>query len=512
MAFVFACVAFLASCLTTVQPGLSSTAANADEFNTALNSILPAEIRSHIDILADDSFEGRESGTRGGRAAGGYLMEQFKSFGLQPAGDRGTYFQTFHNSKYRNVLGLLEGSDPVLKSQVILLGAHYDHVGYGNRKNSYGPFGYVHNGADDNASGVSGLLEVAQAFQAFGAPPARSILFALWDGEEKGLLGSKHWVNDPTVPIEDVVLAFNLDMIGRMRNERVHVYGTRTSTGLRRLVSLSNRMTDLALDFTWELKAKSDHHSFFEQNIPVLMLHTGLHDDYHRPSDDAHKINHEGASQTAKLLFSILTDLADQPERLAFRTKSRFEGSAEQERFHRAAPPRPPRLGASWRKVTGDNPGIYLTAVRPGTPAAAAELREGDRVLRFGGREVLDEFQLRRDVLRAHSPAEIVVQRGELETLELQLDLAGNPLRLGVSWREDDAEPGAVMLSEVAAGSVADDAGLEVGDRVYQFAGHDFSDSDELLRLISATSGPVELLVERDGRIRTILLDLPPEG
>jgi regulator of sigma E protease len=136
----------------------------------------------------------------------------------------------------------------------------------------------------------------------------------------------------------------------------------------------------------------------------------------------------------------------------------------------------------------------------------------GDRVLRFAGRDIVDEFQLRRDVLRATSPVEIVMRRGELETLEVQLDLAGNPLRLGVSWREDDAEPGAVMLSEVVPGSVADDAGLKAGDRVYQFADQDFSGSDELLGLISATSGPVELLIEREGRIRTILLDLPPAG
>jgi hypothetical protein len=510
MAVLLACVATFTFCLALIQPGPCSTATIAGELNAALNSILPAEIRGHIDVLADDSFEGRESGSRGGRAAGEYLMEQLESYDLRPAGDSGTYLQTFQNGKYRNVLGLLEGSDPVLKSEIILLGAHYDHVGYGNRKNSRGPFGYVHNGADDNASGVSGLLEVAQAFQAFGQPPSRSILFALWDGEEQGLVGSKHWANDPTVPIKDVALVINLDMIGRMRNERLHVYGTRTGPGLRRLVSMSNQMTDLVLDFTWEMKAKSDHHSFFAKNIPVLMLHTGLHDDYHRPSDDADKINHEGASETARLLFSLLTDLADQPDRMAFRTESRFEGPADQENFQRPAPPRTPRLGASWRKIAGDTPGIYLTVVRPGTPAAAAELREGDRVLRFAGREVRDEFELRRDVLSANSPVEIAVQRGEHEMLEVLLDLAGNPLRLGVSWRENEAEMGTVMLSEVVPGSVADEAGLKVGDRVYRFANRDFAGSDELLGLVSATSGPVELLIEREGRIRTVLLDLPP--
>ncbi len=179
---------------------------------------------------------------------------------------------------------MLEGSDPDLKRDCILVGAHYDHVGYGTRRNSRGPWGYIHNGADDNASGVSGVLELAQAVTLLDSPPKRSILFALWDGEEKGLLGSKHWAAHPTVPLQDVVMAFNVDMIGRLRGNSVHVFGTRTARGLRRWASEANQLTDLLIDFSWELKANSDQFSFVERRIPTLMLHTGLHDEWHRPS------------------------------------------------------------------------------------------------------------------------------------------------------------------------------------------------------------------------------------
>jgi hypothetical protein len=487
----------------------SAPPAFGDEWNAALNSIQPLEIRAHIDVLADDALEGREAGSRGGRAAAQYLQEQLQAFGLQGAGDQGAYFQDFDRGRYRNVLGLLEGSDPVLRSEYVLVSAHYDHVGYGTRKNSRGPIGYVHNGADDNASGVSGLLEVAQAFQTFG-PPRRSLVFALWDGEEKGMLGSKHWAAHPTVPTEQIVLGVNLDMIGRLRDQRLNVFGTRSAVGLRRLVCLNNQLTDLVLEFTWELKANSDHYALFTRDVPVLMLHTGLHDDYHRPSDDADKINHDGASQVTRLLFSVLAELADRPHRVAFRPAARFENDADRDDLQRPAPPRPPRLGASWRKMAGDRPGIYLTAVRAGSPAAAADLRPGDRVLRFADRPVDDEWQLRRDILSAGSPAPLAVQRGEHETVEVLVELAGGPLRFGVSWREDSAEPGVVVFSEVVPGSAAEQAGLEVGDRLYRFAGEDFADSDHLLQRVADSSGPVELLVERTGRIRTFQLDLPP--
>ncbi len=143
-----------------------------------------------------------------------------------PAAAEQGYFQDFDGAS-RNILGLWEGSDPALKQEVIIVGAHYDHVGYGTPSNSFGPIGRIHNGADDNASGTSGLLEIMEAIVRLEPRPRRTLLFALWDGEEKGLLGSKHWVAQPTLPLERVKLMLNMDMIGRLRDNRLEIGGSR---------------------------------------------------------------------------------------------------------------------------------------------------------------------------------------------------------------------------------------------------------------------------------------------
>ena len=236
-------------------------------------------------------------------------MKQLQQLGFQPAGDRGSYYQSF-NGSCRNVIAMLEGSDPVLKKEIVVVGGHYDHVGYGTRRNSYGPWGYIHNGADDNASGIAGLLEVAQALQELPTAPRRTILLTFWDAEEKGLLGSRHWVTSPTIAFDRVKCFVNVDMIGRLANRRVEVYGTQSAAGLRQLVSRANS-TQLDLDFVWQMRDDSDHWPFFLQGVPVLMFHTGLHSDYHRPSDDVERLNHAGLEEISRLLFDTVYRLAD---------------------------------------------------------------------------------------------------------------------------------------------------------------------------------------------------------
>ncbi len=292
----------------------------------ASNTITVGELKRHVDVLADDSFEGRQAGSRGGHAAGGYLVQFFEQSGLLGAGVDGSFFQPFGNG-CRNILGLIRGSDPELQNQVILIGAHYDHVGYGNRRNSFGPTGYIHNGADDNASGTAALMELVQAFASLPEPPRRTVVFAAWDGEEMGLLGSKHWTAHPSITLESIKLVINLDMVGRLRERRLEVLGARTSWGLRQLVSRQNAesQVNLDLDFIWDIKENSDHHSFFAQGIPILMFHTGLHDDYHRPRDDAEKINSDGIQLVAQLAFFVALESADRDLGLEFRGDSRQE-------------------------------------------------------------------------------------------------------------------------------------------------------------------------------------------
>ena len=497
---------FLISFALLLALTTSGSTAERAVLRAALSSITASDLQSHVDVLADDSFEGREAGSRGGRASAMYLMTQLEQRELSGMGDDGGYFQPFGRG-CRNVLAMIGGSDPDLKDEVIVVGGHYDHVGYGTRANSYGPFGYVHNGADDNASGVAGILEVIDAFLRAELRPRRSILFAFWDGEEKGLVGSKHWVAQPTVPLDRVVAAINLDMIGRMKDNKLEVYGSRTARNLRRLVSESN-WEALELDFTWEMKSNSDHYSFYSNKIPTLMFHTGLHDDYHRPSDDAHLINSDGMQRVARLLFQTVFTLSDQDELQGFRSACRDESPADRERMERPQPAAPPRLGIRW-DPKGESGGLTLVDIRSGTPAARAGWHPGDRIVSFAGTRIPDFTAFHRAVLSAESPVEVELLRaGAAEPEEFRIELDGKPVRIGISWREDEAEPGTVFLTRVIPTSRADLAGLRVGDRVYEVRGRRFADGNELHEILTSVTEPFSLTIERRGRLQAIELSL----
>lgn len=489
-------------------PGQLAQAAETNALTAAAKTITAAESKTHVDVLADDSFEGREGGSRGGKAAGGYLANELKKLGLRGAGDNGSFFQSFYNGQ-RNILGVLEGSDPKLKDQYIVIGAHYDHVGYGNRTNSFGPTGYIHNGADDNASGVAGLLEVIQAFTSLPERPKRSIIFTLWDGEEKGLQGSKHWLQNPTVPTKNIDLYINLDMIGRLRKSRVEVYGSRTAAGLRELASRSNEATGLWLDFNWEMKENSDHYSFYERSIPTLMLHTGLHDNYHRPSDDAHLINNEGIAHVARLVFAIALNAADAERGYKFRNESRREDPAARRAFEQPIESSPPRLGVEWTNIPPGEPqpGVLVVKVTPGLAAAQAGIVPGDRLVKFNGEPITSDAQLRLAVLAAKSPVEIEVQRPDVaEPLKLPVTLGGSPVRLGIAWRDDPAEPGTALLTQVVYGSAAHQAGLRERDRIYEIGGQKFTNSEGLRELANTLPTPIDILVERAGVLQHMQL------
>ncbi len=341
-------------------------------------------------------------------------------------------------------------------------------------------------------------------------PPARSILFALWDGEEKGLLGSKHWVAHPTVPIDRVPVMINMDMIGRLRGSRLKIYGTRTGRGFRRLIAGQNRALGLLLDFSWEMKGNSDHHPFFARGIPVLMLHTGMHDNYHRPSDDLETLNLPGTERVARLLVGIVEEMANRPKLSGFRQRSRSETPDTRRRAERLLPPLPGRLGIAWQADESHEDGIRVTRVVPGSAADQGGIRIGDRLVPFAGQRVTDEAKFQSMVLAAKNPVTATVIRGnpgQTEDLELQLQLAGDPIRLGIAWRVNDAEPESATLIRVVPGSPAARAGLRVHDRIYQVSGRDFASSDEFQMLVTGEVAPVELLVERQGRISTITVE-----
>lgn len=408
----------------------------------ALNSITAQECADHVHTLADDVFEGREAGSRGGHAAATYILREIEPLGFHPAGDDGKFTQSFGEG-YRNILAVLPGNDPALHDEYIVVGAHYDHVGYGNRKNSLGTIGRVHNGADDNASGTSALIETMEAFAKSGLTTRRSILFAFWDGEERGLVGSRYWNAHPTVPHDRVKLAITLDMVGRLRDGQLYLLGTRSGYGMRRLFSGSlsddRSASPLWLDFSWELSENSDHWSFLEQKIPVALLHTGLHADYHRPSDDSHKVNGAGMRDVCQYLLTALLRAGDADQLPAFRSKVTRETKKAQSTFEE--------------------------------PLAEVAIENWP----------------------SHLPRP----------------------RLGIGWREDEAEPGSVFLTRVVQGTSAAKAGLKVLDRIYEINGKPFSNSQVFQDVVTTAldAGEKELLflVERQGDMRIVRVELPVE-
>ena len=492
------------------------TTADAAEKTAAMtaarNSIAADQLQSHVNVLADDGMAGREAGTAGGQVAAEYLVERLRELGLEAAGMDASFYQSF-GAGYRNVLARLPGRDPVLSSEFVVLGAHYDHIGRGSRKTSLGQVGMIHNGADDNASGTSAILELAEAFGFLPEPPRRTVLFAFWDAEEKGLLGSKHWTADPTVPRDRVVAAINIDMIGRLRDDQLTLFGSRTAQGYRRLVSLNNGQSNLRIDFSWALSGNADHYPFFQREIPVLFAHTGVHDQYHRETDDADLIDAEGMTRVVRMLFGVSYDLAEDEKCPEFRTACRHESAPGPIKSTEGVGAVPQRLGVAWDPQTTDDGGIELTSVVPGSAADAAGIRPGDRVVELAGHIIHSGEDLTGAVLSAVNPVRVVVRPREVnEPRELTVQLKGEPIRLGITWRLDEAEPGTVILKQVFPGSPAARAGMRPGDRIYQIAGRDFTDDEQFAQWATTLPSPLEFLVEREGRLTIIVVHLAEEA
>lgn len=494
--------------------GSFATSLMAEElapFERGFQSIQAKDAKQHVTTLASDTFEGRHSGTRGGKAASVYIAQQLRKCNLQSCVSTVTYFQEFGN-ECRNILGLIPGSDPVLKNEFILIGAHYDHVGYGNNQTSNGPVGFIHNGADDNASGVSTVLEIAEAWHVSGERPRRSIIFALWDSEEHGLLGSKHWVATPTCPLTSLRCVVNMDMVGRLRPDTpIEVTGIRTMTGLRRRLCEHNQRTNLQFKFAWVVEDNSDHWPFYERRFPFIMPFTGFHDDYHRPSDDVDKVNYEGIQNIGRWMYGITRDIANDPELPRFRSAALQETPDVQKQREAPLPQSEPRLALTLAPADA-GPGRVVARVYPQTSAAFVGLQAGDRIVRFGDHDVGPETNLAGLILRSASPVRIHVQRQGVEKpIRVQVPLVGKPIRVGINWRDDPAEPGVVAINLLEQHSPADIAGLQVNDRVLQINGQAFSDSDECRELLLQSPSPIALRIERDGQFKEISIEIPDD-
>jgi hypothetical protein len=500
------CGTYVSLALSYSLPSLQ--AADSAWLDVARASITTQELTGHVNFLADDTLEGREAGSRGGHAAAKYIVEHLQNIGLEPAGTNG-FFQVFRGNE-RNILAVLPGSDPKLKDEYILVGAHYDHVGYGNRSNSNGPWGYVHNGADDNASGVSTVLELIDALTRTEHRPRRSILFAFWDGEEKGLLGSAHWARNPTVPLASVRLGINVDMVGRLKDKRIEVGGSRSAVGLRKQLSTS-RLDEAWLDFSWEYKENSDHWTFYQAKIPSIYLHTGLHDDYHTPSDDVEKINVEGIRLITSYLLEKIDQFANAETLPKFRNESRLDTPFTQKRVERPLAPLASRLPFRWETIAGEPNKVRVKEVL----SKDCPLVTGDRVVGVNGLVLEAPEVLETIVLRTAGSLPVTVERqGFADPLQFDVVLSGTPIQLGLSWREDAVEPQSVYVTRVVPHSPAAAAGFVVNDRIYGVEGQTIAGRDELLsrvqELLAADTPVIHFEVESRGVIRQVEVPLTP--
>ena len=319
--------------------------------------------------------------------------------------------------KSANVAGLLKGSDPRLSNEYVVIGAHYDHLGLGGPESlAANPEGEIHHGADDNASGTSGLLELARTLAAERVKPKRSIVFIAFSGEELGLLGSGAYTKKPAAPLASTVAMLNMDMIGRLRQGSLFIGGVGTSPAWKPLIDKLNHAKAPAaaagngsgsrfqLSFGQDGFGPSDHQSFYVRDVPVLFFFTGTHDDYHKPTDTAEKINAEGERQVVEFVREAAVAVADEPERIAFtRVKTESKPSGRGFRVYLGTVP----------NYSDQSDGMKLDGVRPASPAERAGLRAGDIVVMLGKTPIKNvyDYTYALGEIRAGEEVEVIIRR-----------------------------------------------------------------------------------------------------
>ena len=399
---------------------------------------LVRDIGADVRYLADDRLAGRKLGTPGADSAADYIAHRFQRLGLQPG--PGGWFQTFTvdptapaaqhtglapGATGRNVVAVLAGHDKHLRDEVIVVGAHYDHLGLGGF-GSLAPdsTGKVHNGADDNASGVAAILAIARELK--DHRPDRTIVFIAFSGEEEGLLGSTYYVKHPLFPLDRTVAMLNFDMVGRLRHDKLIVYGAATATEWPRLLDSLNGTYHFDLHASGDGYGPSDHASFYAEHRPVLHFFTDLHEDYHRPTDDYPLIFPEGIARIAAYAGDVIRVIGDRPTPLTYVDVPPPQPTAG------TAPAVTPGYGAYLGSIPdmSESPGgVRLTGVRSGSPAEAAGLKGGDIIVRMGGVDVTD-LQAMTDILRSHKAGETVelvyMRDGQRVTTHVTFGIRGN--------------------------------------------------------------------------------------
>jgi len=387
------------------------------------------KIKDDVSFLADDKLEGRQTGTQGELLAADYISNRFKAIGLQSKGTE-AYLQPFsfkpktdpHKEVEfttnadstitgNNVIGFINNN----AKSTIVIGAHYDHLGFGGEGSLYREKDKaIHNGADDNASGVAVMLNLASRLKVKNdlakIKDKNNYLFMAFSGEEMGLLGSNYFSKNPTIDAESINYMINMDMVGRMKpDSSLAVYGTGTSPIFKQTLKSNNDKFKLVENESGV--GPSDHTSFYLIDIPVLHFFTGQHEDYHKPGDDSDKLNYDGMNLISDYIYTIISDLDDNGE-LAFR-KTKNE-SEETPRFKVGLGVVPDYLY--------DGKGMRIDGTREDTPAFNAGIQKGDVVLKLGDSTITDMMSYMRalSVFDNGDEADITIKRGE-ETIETKV-------------------------------------------------------------------------------------------
>ena len=376
--------------------------------------------------MSSDDLEGRATGSDGERIAASYISKRFKELNVEAKGSI-DYLHPFSfkpkshpheeikfNDSLKNngitgnnVIGFIDNNS----LNTIVIGAHYDHLGFGDEGSLYrGSETKIHNGADDNASGVSLMLDLAGKL--LDINKNNNYLFIAFSGEEMGLLGSNFFVKNPTVDISSINYMINMDMVGRLNDEKsLAIYGLGTSPIFKQTIKSNNKVFKIIENESGV--GPSDHTSFYLQDIPVLHFFTGQHEDYHKPTDDAEKLNYEGMNAISNYIFDIITDL-DNEGRLAFRkTKNESE----------EAPDFKVTLGVI-PDYLYDDKGMRIDGISEERPAQRAGMIKGDVVIKVGEYEVTDMMSYMKSLSK--------FEKGQTTTVIVERN--GVPLELKVTW------------------------------------------------------------------------------
>ena len=397
-------ILFLASCASNM-PDVS-----APEIKPTESDITIEDFKTHIEFLSSDQLGGRGAGTEGDKLAVSYIKKRF--YDASP--NKGTVevqehyvFKDRRQKKDKvltyNVIGYLVGNDEKLKDEFVVVGGHYDTTANAPGK--------INNGADDNASGTSMVIELFEKFASTNNHK-RTLVFMAFGGEELGLLGSKHFVNNPTIDLDKVHLMVNLDMVGRMEENNVQLGGAASAENFSsRLNPFLMEDNVNVIELGEGIFSRSDHYNFYKKDIPVLFFFTGVHEDYHKPSDDSDKINYDGMKSISNMVEGIVEEFANTSDRLVFK-------SVEQEQTMQT----PSRMKVTLGVIPDysyDGKGVKIESTIDNRPGKTAGMLDGDIVIKIQDLVIVDIYKYMEafSMIEPSATAEITVLRGEEEVV-----------------------------------------------------------------------------------------------